>query len=299
MQRVVIMFPGALGDAILALPTWRLLRQRHLRAHLTVVVNGSLIELVRSAGVADSVERLDGPDVAGFFGGGRLPPWMIDQPVVYSWFGATDADARARLTAAAATLVLARVERGAPGPHAAVVYARHVGEEPGLEALAALTRLSAVVRLPDPSPLLVVQAGAGAAAKRWRLDQVAAVVKWWRARGGETIELRGPAEVDATPIGADRVCDGHSLVQVAMLLRGALAYLGNDSGISHLAGAVGCRGVVVFGPTRAPRWRPLGGCLTALAPPRPQDFPAAMVETDQVVAVLEGLRNLDKPPIGI
>jgi ADP-heptose:LPS heptosyltransferase len=48
---------------------------------------------------------------------------------------------------------------------------------------------------------------------------------------------------------------------VAALLSQADLYLGNDSGISHLAGAVGARGVVLFGPTRPHQWRPLGGNL--------------------------------------
>jgi hypothetical protein len=35
-------------------------------------------------------------------------------------------------------------------------------------------------------------------------------------------------------------------------------YVGNDSGISHLAGVLGCRGIALFGPTDARIWRPLG-----------------------------------------
>jgi hypothetical protein len=35
-------------------------------------------------------------------------------------------------------------------------------------------------------------------------------------------------------------------------------FIGNDSGISHLAGTVQCRGIALFGPTDARMWRPLG-----------------------------------------
>ena len=38
----------------------------------------------------------------------------------------------------------------------------------------------------------------------------------------------------------------------------ASAFVGNDSGISHLAAAIGTPGVVLFGPTDPRRWRPLG-----------------------------------------
>ena len=48
------------------------------------------------------------------------------------------------------------------------------------------------------------------------------------------------------------------LPTVAAIARLASAFVGNDSGVSHLAAAVGAPGVVIFGPTDPARWRPLG-----------------------------------------
>jgi heptosyltransferase-3 len=49
------------------------------------------------------------------------------------------------------------------------------------------------------------------------------------------------------------------LGEVAAIARMARAFVGNDSGVSHLAAAAGGgRGVVLFGPTDPERWRPLG-----------------------------------------
>jgi heptosyltransferase-2 len=45
---------------------------------------------------------------------------------------------------------------------------------------------------------------------------------------------------------------------VAALARQARAFVGNDSGVSHLAAAAQGRGVVIFGPTDPVQWRPLG-----------------------------------------
>jgi ADP-heptose:LPS heptosyltransferase len=69
------------------------------------------------------------------------------------------------------------------------------------------------------------------------------------------------------------------LIDVAALLARADAYVGNDSGITHLAAAMGARGVAIFGPTAARRWAPRGDgigtlessnglAITALAPER-------------------------------
>jgi ADP-heptose:LPS heptosyltransferase len=54
------------------------------------------------------------------------------------------------------------------------------------------------------------------------------------------------------------------LVEVAAVLSQADLVLGGDSGIVHLAGAVGLRGVALFGPTEPRGWRPLGGRIVCL-----------------------------------
>jgi ADP-heptose:LPS heptosyltransferase len=47
------------------------------------------------------------------------------------------------------------------------------------------------------------------------------------------------------------------LPTVAAIARVAAAFVGNDSGVSHLAAAVGASGVAIFGPTDPARWRPV------------------------------------------
>ena len=54
------------------------------------------------------------------------------------------------------------------------------------------------------------------------------------------------------------------LPTVAAIARLAAAFVGNDSGVSHLAAAVGTPGVVIFGPTDPARWRPLGPAGTQI-----------------------------------
>ncbi len=58
---------------------------------------------------------------------------------------------------------------------------------------------------------------------------------------------------------------GLSLAEAAALIASAPSWIGNDSGMSHLAGALGRRGVVLFGPTRPERWRPRSGSLATVA----------------------------------
>jgi ADP-heptose:LPS heptosyltransferase len=48
------------------------------------------------------------------------------------------------------------------------------------------------------------------------------------------------------------------LIETAALARLSRGFVGNDSGVSHLATAAGAPGLAIFGPTDPARWRPLG-----------------------------------------
>jgi len=56
-----------------------------------------------------------------------------------------------------------------------------------------------------------------------------------------------------------------NLAQVAALLCRADLYLGNDSGITHLAAAVGAPTVALFGPSDPRRWAPRGPTVRLLS----------------------------------
>src|SRR5207249_3567415 len=73
IERVAVIFPGALGDFLLALPALRALRARDAKARLTVVVGASLVALARLAGIADEVASLDAASSAWLFGGTPSP----------------------------------------------------------------------------------------------------------------------------------------------------------------------------------------------------------------------------------
>jgi len=51
------------------------------------------------------------------------------------------------------------------------------------------------------------------------------------------------------------------------LLASGRAYVGNDSGVSHLAAWLGLPSVVVFGPSDPVRWRPIGENVEVVRPP--------------------------------
>lgn len=126
--------------------------------------------------------------------------------------------------------------------HAADFFAAQVGAPAGVSP-----------RIPVPQSTAhgaaVMHPFSGSRKKNWPLERFQELA----ARLDEPVRwLAGPEDV--LP-GADRFDD---LGEVANWLAGARVYVGNDSGITHLAAAVGTPTVALFGPTDPRVWGPRG-----------------------------------------
>lgn len=111
--------------------------------------------------------------------------------------------------------------------------------------------------------VLAIAPGSGAREKNWPSAYFLAVSRWWRAvTGGAVLLLVGPVEAERgglEPLRVDCITASDlPLSRVAALLSRSTVYLGNDSGISHLAAACGVRTVVLFGPSDDRQWAARG-----------------------------------------
>ncbi len=78
-----------------------------------------------------------------------------------------------------------------------------------------------------------------------------------------------------------------SLTQVVWLLSCSDGFIGNDSGITHLAAGLGVKTLAVFGPTNPAVYGPIGPAVTVFA-----DSTAAFVEEPSAALQQELLRVL-------
>jgi heptosyltransferase-3 len=133
--------------------------------------------------------------------------------------------------------------------------------------------------LSGPGPRLALAPGSGQARKNWPLSyyyEVSRALAWEFSL--KVLWLAGPAEEAALPYlkalaqAQDQILlANRSLPQVARVLSRCRLYLGNDSGLTHLAAAVdGPEVVALFGPTDPRVWAPLGPRVTTLIAPCPQ-----------------------------
>ncbi|MEZ5387354.1 MAG: glycosyltransferase family 9 protein [Prosthecobacter sp.] len=258
--RVLVIRGGAIGDFILTLPAIRLLRETIAGCHLEVVGYPSIVELARSAGLADAVRSLDHRTMAPLFAktapvDEELSEYLRSFNLVVSFLYDPDGLFRATMERVGVkTLIECSPRVQNDGNHASKQLAQ------GLEKIAMFLddehmRRTHFERPPDTANRIAIHVGSGSERKNWPLEN------WLRLAseldGPEIVFISGEAEEerDVTIEGRAR---WHSLplTELAARLSTCRAFLGHDSGISHLAAACGVPSLLLFGPTNPAVWAP-------------------------------------------
>ena len=119
--------------------------------------------------------------------------------------------------------------------------------------------------------LIIIHPGAGSPRKRWPVEnfiQVATMIGGMTL--GKVVFVVGPAEsglarfIKDSPKGDFRVYEVYDLSYVMALVRQARCFVGNDSGVTHLAAFMGIPTVAIFGPSNPKRWSPVGPATKVL-----------------------------------
>jgi heptosyltransferase II len=115
---------------------------------------------------------------------------------------------------------------------------------------------------PGDGPLIGIQAGASADSKRWPIERMAALADALIERhGARVILIGGPDERGTTdallrhmkhPAALDAT--GEKLPETLGMMAQLGVFIGNDTGLNHLAAAAGSPTVCLFGPTCAEKW---------------------------------------------
>jgi heptosyltransferase III len=304
-RRVLVIFPGALGDLLCLVPAVRAIARHNPGAALELMARGELARFAvgrlgfarghsidrREVGqlfAAD--ERVVSEEVRTFFG-------AFDR--VYSFFAADDPNFRRSLQDASAGRVSFYSFRSPGDQHVARRYLRALGEndsaplENAIELLPhdieSAARITARLGL-APHGFILILPGSGSPMKNWPAANFAALAE---RVAMPSVVLLGPAEAGLKSFFESRglaVISDLELGEVAGLAHLSRCFLGNDSGVSHLASASGARGLVLFGPTDPSRWCPLGDVRVIHRAPL-DTLPVA-----EVVAALEQLLGERRAP---
>lgn len=308
-RRCLVIHPGAVGDVLLALPA--LAHLGDLGFERVLAATPRVAALLGGAGVVESGVDLDRLGLHRLFtdeGDPALLRALAGHEAVVSWLGAGDPTYRGHLAGLGGPPPVVVVARAAPGAASRIHVSRHL-----LGTLAPLgplpAALPAVRLVPPPAEraralawlaarglvpgeAVALHPGAGSPAKVW--PGFAALARRLEASGIPVIVTAGPADaavvarvVEAGELGEARVARDLGLAGLAALVEAARAFVGNDSGPTHLAALVGCPTLALFGPSDPVVWAPAGRRVRVLA--GAGEEPWAGLGLEEAVAALEEL----------
>lgn len=294
--RILVVRGGAIGDFILTLPVLAALRRHFPQARLEVLGYPHIASLARLGGLADDVHFIEARAMAGFFAAhGPLAPELMEYfsrfDLIVSYLFDPDEVFQANVKRCGEARFIV-------GPHRPNESLRIHAAECLLQPLERLAIFS-----PDPVPRLKVELdssarpsaedsssldgnqdrrttlalhpGSGSEEKNWPEQQWAALLQrlaqetHWRFLlvGGEAEEERVSRLHSLLPADRTAVALSTPLSQLAQRLAACTSFIGHDSGISHLASAVGLPGIVLWGDTLEEIWRPRGEGIRILRHP--------------------------------
>jgi len=305
MLRALIIQPGAIGDCILTLPLAAFVKNSLGLGGIDILGHTEYVGLLPGRSCIDGVRSMDAMDLHRLFAKASdfelkdrdaLISAFSDYAWIVTFMGGPESNFEQNLiftancshSAEVMTLAMKPPECGCE--HVADFYIRQFVERSGslrqsqraetderlIKAAGADVptgmKLLKEAGLDAGRKLAVIQPGSGGKEKCWYVGNFLAVAAGLASRGFEVVFLLGPAERerlgDATISRTNNVAPcitDLSLTEVVGLLSCADAFVGNDSGIGHLAGAMGIKTAVVFGPTDPAAYKPIGPSVMVFA----------------------------------
>jgi heptosyltransferase-2 len=296
VRRILVIRGGAIGDFILTLPAVGALRQRWPDAHIAILGYPRIVELAVGRVYAQEARSIESRALAAFF----APRGALDRQwseyfasfdVVLSYLYDPDKFFEDNLRRAG----VKRLVVGSAHPQqlrAAAHFAKPL-ESLGIYAQDLEPRVyllnedrafgkqfvSGVV-----PPRVAVHCGSGSLKKNWPPHCFSEVCRQLRlAWQASVVCVSGEADEAPTAeflrrLGSPDVLEARHLrlTQLAGVLSQCDVYLGNDSGISHLAAALGVPTLVLWWPLSSPLWHPTGKRVRII--PFNEASPARVVE---------------------
>jgi ADP-heptose:LPS heptosyltransferase len=130
------------------------------------------------------------------------------------------------------------------------------------EATSSLDERLRVSGIEHEKPIAMIHPAAAFDTKQWATENFARIVEYLDERGFAPIAIVAPhearvayvlQELSSVPI---VTFTDLSLPEITALAARSRLFIGNDSGVAHIAAAVNCSSVVIFGSSNVTHWRP-------------------------------------------
>ena len=245
----------------------------------------------------DRVERLDGPDLLPIFIDGVLPEIVQTRlagfDLALNFVPDLDGVIARNLAAAGVKQVISWSPGRRPDIHAVFALADLLGPL-GLALRDPVPRLAIGAR-PVHSATLGFHVGSGSPQKNWPIDYWLAFLRRVDGLFDDFLLVGGEADdkvvhefLGRWNIPRLRILLNASLPNLCQALNDCAFFIGHDTGVTHLAAAIGTPTVALFGPTNPDLWAPLGEHVTIVRSP---DTLMASISVDAAEETCRRLRK--------
>jgi heptosyltransferase III len=264
--RILVLRGGALGDLILTLPILREIRNSYKDAATELWGILPQARLARPAFI-DRIERLDAAELAPLFVAAQGSPLVRSRlegfDLAISLLSDPDRTIVRNLAASGVKKVVGGSFRVQPGIHAVYQLAA-VLDQLGLTLHDPVPRLSVGPDL-ERSSSLGFHLGSGSARKNWPMDCWLKLTERLDGSFDDFLLVGGEADNERVRefcfrcrIRRLRSLLNANLSELSRALHECRLFIGHDTGVTHLAAAVGTPTVALFGATDPAVWAPLG-----------------------------------------
>lgn len=281
-MRILIFRPGAIGDTLLCFPILQTLREQFSHPHITFVGNAAVLPLAQAFGLTDEVFDYEDPQWGRLFSNAGIAPTskifgkttpslytLLQQTdMVICWMRDSDGIVEHNLHALGIERVIVAPGRPSEGEHTHIV--KHLAQTVGIELNPEHFHYHLPLQASQPHiQNIAIHPGSGGRHKCWPTASFAETITALRDRGIPILLLAGPADHEcladllnhlASPPDPAllKIMVDAPLLEVAKQLQLCRGYLGNDSGMTHLAALLGIPTIALFGPSDPLIWQPLG-----------------------------------------
>ncbi len=304
--KLLILRGGAIGDFVLTLPAIKALRKQWPDAYIEIIGYPHIANLAHAGGLVNKISSLDKADAARYF---SLSPSLSEKEIEYirsfdliiSYLYDPTSIVTTNLYKAGAKQVI----YGSP-----IVESMHAVDHliKPLETLAIYPEeteypeiklskeaaASGKKRVKDiGKDIVAIHPGSGSPAKNWPLDKFLELAEQIKKQMSlSPMFIIGEADRDIADKINEKKCaipllTDCSLVELAEALSACRAYVGNDSGVTHVATALGVPVIVLFGPSNHEIFGPRNSRSMVVKSDEPTTDGLSAISTNKVFETLE------------
>jgi ADP-heptose:LPS heptosyltransferase len=289
MKRALLIRLGGLGDLLVALPSINFLRKKYPSASLTLICREEYGQILKETGVVDDVISGGQVRLSPLFAeplclDSNLSQWLAGFSLILGWM---QQERGLKLEEFCLSLGVEKCrffvhKADASGPISKFFFEKTAEfssdadlPSPAFDECAFLPltkkqkeegiRLLGSKEAKVKKKIVIVHPGSGSESKCWSFENFLEIISKLKSKELEGALVTGEAEerlginIKNLPLPEGWVwLHNPSLVKLAGLLQAATLYLGNDSGVTHLAAACGTRVVALFRKDLEVQWGPYG-----------------------------------------